>query len=82
MFNFDQTRLADPRHSRAMRFGIGDIYEMVDGRRTAVVIQTHSDGRAGLMRYTDTSVEEWLLWAELHQEGKWCKRTLPSAGAG
>jgi hypothetical protein len=65
-----------------MRFGIGDIYEMVDGRRTAVVIQTHSDGRAGLMRFTDTNLEEWLLWAELHQEGKWRKRNHRCAAAG
>jgi hypothetical protein len=57
-----------------MRFALGDMYELVDGRRTAVVIQTHSDGRAGLVRFTDTNLEEWLLWAELDQEGKWRKK--------
>jgi hypothetical protein len=62
-----------------MRFELGDIYETVDGRRTGVVIQTHSDGRAGLMRFTDTNLEEWLLCAEFHQEGKWRKRNHPSA---
>jgi hypothetical protein len=23
------------------------------------------------MRFADTHAEEWLLWAELQQEGKW-----------
>jgi hypothetical protein len=54
-----------------MRFRVDDTYELANGRRTAVVIQIHSEGRAGLLRFTDTNLEEWLLWAELHQEGKW-----------
>jgi hypothetical protein len=55
-------------------FSIGEVYELADGRRTGVVTQIHSEGRAGLLRFTDTNLEEWLLWAELHQEGKWRKK--------
>jgi hypothetical protein len=54
-----------------MKFRLGDIYTFADGPAAAVVIQIHSDGRAGLMRFADTHAEEWLLWAELQQEGKW-----------
>jgi hypothetical protein len=62
---------------RAMGFNIGEVYELANGRRTGVVIQIHSEGRAGLLRFTDTNIEEWLLWAELQQEGKWAPKLLP-----
>jgi hypothetical protein len=57
-----------------MAFKLGDSYEFGEGRRFAIVTQIHSDGRAGLMHFADTEVEEWLLWDELRQEGKWCQR--------
>jgi hypothetical protein len=57
-----------------MAFKLGDTYEFGEGRRFAIVTQIHSDGRAGLMHFADTEVEEWLLWDELRQEGKWCQR--------
>jgi hypothetical protein len=54
-----------------MRFQVGQVYECnIDGQ-LAVVSQVRSDEREGLLRFTDTSNEEWFLWAELHQAGKW-----------
>jgi hypothetical protein len=32
-----------------MRFTVGDIYQLADGRRTAVVTQIHSDSRLALI---------------------------------
>jgi hypothetical protein len=54
-----------------MRFEVGQVYECIDDGRQAVVAQTRGDGREGLLRFTDTGGEEWFLWAELHQAGKW-----------
>jgi hypothetical protein len=57
-----------------MRFQVGERYELANGGRTAVVIQVHSDGRAGLLRFADTVLEEWVICTELHQEGRWRKK--------
>jgi hypothetical protein len=54
-----------------MRFKVGEVYRCADDEMTAVVAEVRDDGRAGLLRFTGTGTEEWLLWAELHQAGKW-----------
>lgn len=54
-----------------MRFKVGQAYECIDDGRKAVVAQIREDGREGLLRFLDTGTEEWFLWAELHQAGKW-----------
>jgi hypothetical protein len=54
-----------------MRFKVGQVYECIDDGRQAVVAKIRGDGREGLLRFTDTGAEEWFLWAELHQAGKW-----------
>jgi hypothetical protein len=54
-----------------MRFSMGQVYECSDSGRQAVVAQVSEEGRAGLLRFLDTGGEEWFLWPELHQAGKW-----------
>jgi hypothetical protein len=39
--------------------------------RQAVVAQVRDEGRAGLLRFLDDGHEEWFLWVEFHQAGKW-----------
>src|SRR5208282_6668541 len=38
--------------------------------------------RDGFLRFTDTSTEEWFLWAELHQAGKWHLMGGPAGAPG
>ena len=57
-----------------MRFNVGEVYDRTDGSRTAVVTQILSEGREGLLRFTDTGSEEWFIWTELHQAGQWRRR--------
>jgi hypothetical protein len=56
-----------------MRFYIGQVYEgqFERGNRKAVVADTRDDGRAGLLRFVDIGNQEWFVWQELHQDGKW-----------
>jgi hypothetical protein len=54
-----------------MRFRIGQAFEFADKARRAVVAGTRSEGREGLLRFTDTGAEEWHLWAEFHKAGEW-----------
>lgn len=58
-----------------MRFNTGEAYEgqFENGPRKAVVAEIRDEGRAGLLRFLDTSEETWVLWIELHQDGKWRK---------
>jgi hypothetical protein len=44
-----------------------------DGRQ-AVVAEIRNDGREGLLRFRDDGHQEWFLWAEFHQAGKWRKK--------
>jgi hypothetical protein len=57
-----------------MRFHVGEVYELTDGSRTAVVSAIRDDGRAGRLRFGDTGTEEWFIWQELHQAGQWRKK--------
>jgi hypothetical protein len=57
-----------------MRFNVGEVYERTDGSRTAIVTQIRSEGREGVLRFTDTGSEEWFLCAELHQAAHWRRR--------
>jgi hypothetical protein len=54
-------------------FSVGQVYECTeDGQeRQAIVLQTRSEGREGLLRYVDTRGEEWVLWNEFEQADKW-----------
>jgi hypothetical protein len=63
-----------------MRFHVGEAYESQteQGVRKAVVADTRDDGRAGLLRFVDSGEQEWFLWQELHQAGKW-RRIGPQA---
>jgi hypothetical protein len=58
-----------------MRFHVGEVYEGRFGQSTrkAVVAEIRDEGRAGLLRFVDTGHEEWFVWQQLHQEGKWRK---------
>jgi hypothetical protein len=58
---------------RPMRFKTGDGFVSIVDGRTAVVTATQDDGRRGLLRFGDTSDEEWLTWFQLCQPGKWHK---------
>ena len=60
-----------------MPFSFGQVYDCTeDGRdRQAIVLQTRDDGKEGLLRYIDTRIEEWVLWAEFEQAGKWHRHT-------
>jgi hypothetical protein len=63
----DKTRLTPN-----MGFSIGQIYQCAEvGSREAIVSEVRSDGREGLLRFTDTGTEEWFVWDELSQAGKW-----------
>jgi hypothetical protein len=54
-----------------MGFKVGQAYIHLADERMAVVTQIRSDGREGLLRFCDTGNEEWLLWIEFQQSGKW-----------
>jgi hypothetical protein len=56
---------------RPMRFNVGDGFVSIVDGRTAVVTTTQDDGRRGLLRFGDTSEEEWFSWFQLCQPGKW-----------
>ena len=60
-----------------MCFSFGQVYACTeDGRdRQAIVLQTRNDDKEGLLRYIDTRIEEWVLWAEFEQAGKWHRNT-------
>ena len=53
-----------------MSFSVGQVYYTQEGRQ-AIVLHTRSDGQEGLLRFVDTRVEEWLLWDDFRNEGKW-----------
>jgi len=54
-----------------MRFELGQVYECVDNGKQAIVVQVRSEGREGLLRFADSSAEEWFISADFHQTGKW-----------
>jgi hypothetical protein len=56
-----------------MSFQRGEAYRHTDGKRTAIVIDVRDDGRAGLLRYSDTGEEEWHLWDGFQQAGRWIR---------
>ena len=60
-----------------MPFSVGQVYECIeDGRdRQAIILHARNDGQEGLLRYVDTRIEEWVLWAEFEQAGKWHRHT-------
>jgi hypothetical protein len=55
-----------------MSFSIGQVYQCAEaGSRGAIVSEVRSDGREGLLRFTDTGIEEWFVWDDFNQAGKW-----------
>jgi hypothetical protein len=54
-----------------MRFGLGQVFECSEDGRQAIVTQVRNEGREGLLRFIEIGTEEWFLWVELHQAGKW-----------
>jgi hypothetical protein len=54
-----------------MRFEVGQAYECIEDGGSAVVARIRNDGREGLLRFLETGTEEWIVWVELHQGGKW-----------
>jgi hypothetical protein len=50
-----------------MRFNVGQVYERTADGRRAIVVGMRSEGREGLLRFVDTSAEEWFLWADFRQ---------------
>jgi hypothetical protein len=62
-----------------MRFAVGQAFECNTDARREVVAQIRNDGREGLLRFLDDGHEEWLLWVEFHQAGKW--RQIGGSGA-
>jgi hypothetical protein len=61
-----------------MGFKIGQVYIHNADDRMAVVTQIRSDGREGLLRFQKTGKEEWFLWTEFQQSGKWRSFRAPS----
>ena len=54
-----------------MRFAVGQTFECtVDGRQ-AVISEIREDGRVGRLRFLDTGQQQWVLWAQFHNTGKW-----------
>jgi hypothetical protein len=59
-----------------MPFSVGQIYQCIEkGSREAVVSELKSDGREGLLRFSDTGTEEWFVWDDFDQAGKWHLKT-------
>ena len=56
-----------------MPFSFGQVYECIEdgGVRQAIVLGTRSNGQEALLRFVDTRIEEWVLWAEFKQAKKW-----------
>jgi len=64
--------------SYVMGFKVGQVYIEIADDRMAVVTQIRSDGREGLLRFAHTGKEEWFLWTEFQQSGKWRSFGAPS----
>jgi hypothetical protein len=54
-----------------MRFKTGQVYACVDNELRAIVTETRSQGREGLLRLVPGGSTEWVLWHQLHHAGKW-----------
>jgi len=44
-----------------MRFVIGQAFERIADKRQAVIADTRDDGRAGLLRFLDNGLAQWVL---------------------
>ena len=54
-----------------MRFRVGQTYECSEDGRQAMVAEVRAGGREGRLRFLDDGHQEWFLWAQLHEFGKW-----------
>jgi hypothetical protein len=71
--NFNGSHLPLAARSRAMpaQFIVGQMWECTEDGRQAIVAGVRSDGREGLLRLVSSNSEEWHLWHEWQQAGKW-----------
>lgn len=54
-----------------MRFVVGRAFESAASGRRAVVAETRDGGNAGYLRFLDSGQQQWVLWAQFHNEGEW-----------
>jgi hypothetical protein len=74
-----------------MRFVIGQAFERIADKRQAVIADTRDDGRAGLLRFLDNGLAQWVLlraiphWravaAYRNERGRLLRRPLCFAGS-
>lgn len=54
-----------------MRFVIGQAFERIADKQQAVIADTRDDGHAGLLRFLDDGLAQWVLCAQFHTGEQW-----------